>query len=148
MTAMAVYPDVQKRARKELDAVIGPDRLPTLEDKPFLPFISALVKECLRWRSVVPMSVTHVTTEEDEYRGYRIPKGSVVVSNVWCVSGRSMTAHFYASPHFRQYSRDPRYYPDPEAFKPERFLNEDGKIHNKVLDPSNVAFGYGRRCVF
>ena len=68
MAAMANNPDVQKRAQAELDAVVGPDRLPTMEDKPSLPYISALVKECLRWRSVVPLPPPHVTTEEDEDR--------------------------------------------------------------------------------
>ena len=86
MAAMANNPDVQRRAQAELDAGVGPDRLPMMEDKPSLPYISALVKECLRWRSVVPLPPPHVTTEEDEYKGYRIPKGCVMVSNIWCVS--------------------------------------------------------------
>ena len=80
---MAANPEVQKRAQEELDSVIGLDRLPTLEDKPSLPYIAALIKECLRWRSVVPLSVPHVLTEDDEYKGYYLPKGSLVISNIW-----------------------------------------------------------------
>lgn len=80
---MASHPEVQKRAQEELDAFVGPDRLPTVEDKPGLPYVTALVKECFRWRSVVPLAVPHLSTEEDEYNGYRIPKGSIVVANTW-----------------------------------------------------------------
>lgn len=39
---------------------------------------------------------------------------------------------------------DENIYPDPLAFKPERFLN-DGKINPSVRDPELVAFGFGRR---
>lgn len=46
----------------------------------------------------------------------------------------------------RAYSHDPARYPDPGAFKPERFLRE-GKIDPDVTDPADFAFGYGRRCV-
>ncbi|KAI0752807.1 cytochrome P450 [Daedaleopsis nitida] len=56
--------------------------------------------ELLRWRSVLPLGIPHRAIEEDEYRGFLIPKGSVVISNLW--------------------RRDPKVYPDPEAFKPER----------------------------
>ena len=80
---MASYPEVQKRAQDELDLAIGPGRLPTMDDKQSLPYVSAILKECLRWRSVVPLSIPHLSTEEDEYKGYRIPRGSVVVSNTW-----------------------------------------------------------------
>ena len=80
---MAINPEVQRRAQAELDSVVGATRLPTLEDKPSLPYVSALMKECFRWRSVVPMGVPHVMTEEDEYKGYRIPQGSLVVTNIW-----------------------------------------------------------------
>ena len=83
--AMATFPETQRRAQAELDRVIGPLRLPTIEDEPDMPYVAALIKECLRWKSVTPLGVAHKTTEEDEYRGFRIPKGSVVVSNVWYV---------------------------------------------------------------
>ena len=52
--AMALYPEVQKKAQAEIDAVVGPNRLPDFEDRPFLPYINAVVKESMRWHLVVP----------------------------------------------------------------------------------------------
>jgi hypothetical protein len=51
---MMLYPEVQKRAQAELDSVIGPDRLATLDDQDNLPYITAIVKETLRWSPVAP----------------------------------------------------------------------------------------------
>ena len=49
---MTWYPEVQERAHKELDRVIGRDRLPTYDDRSDLPYISNVVKETLRWKAV------------------------------------------------------------------------------------------------
>ncbi|KAI0820677.1 cytochrome P450 [Trametes gibbosa] len=124
--AMASYPDVQQRAQAELDAVIGPDRLPNFDDRPFLPYIFAIIKECVRWRIVLPLGIAHRSMEEDEFRGYYIPKGTIVIPNAWA------------------FTRDTKHYPEPEEFRPERFL-KDGKIDPDILDPVDFAFGYGRR---
>ena len=83
--AMASFPEVQEKAKAELDSVVGPHRLPEFSDRDSLPYINALIKELLRWRSVVPVGVPHRTLDDDEYRGYFIPKGSIVVANIWCV---------------------------------------------------------------
>ena len=80
---MASFPDVQKRAQAELDAVIGPQRLPNFADRENLPYVAALIKEALRWRPVSPLALMHLSLEEDEYKGYCIPKGSAVVFNLW-----------------------------------------------------------------
>ena len=85
---MAAHPEVQKRAQAELDAVVGPNRLPEFEDQDSLPYICALTKELLRWRTVVPLSIPHRSMQDDEYRGYLIPKGSLVFSNLWSVGLR------------------------------------------------------------
>ncbi|EIW62519.1 cytochrome P450 [Trametes versicolor FP-101664 SS1] len=124
--AMASNPDAQRKAQAELDAVVGRQRLPTFADRESLPYVCALISECLRWRPVAPLGFPHRSTEDDCFRGYFIPKGTVTIANVWA------------------YSRDTRYYPDPEAFSPERFL-KDGKPNPDVLDPAAFVFGYGRR---
>ena len=82
---MSLYPEVQKKAQAQLDAVVGPNRLPEFADRARLPYIDAIVKEILRWHPVGPMGFAHVSTEDDEYNGYFIPSGSIVMVNVWCV---------------------------------------------------------------
>ena len=80
---MALYPEVQQKAQAELEAVIGSHRLPEFEDSKKLPYIHAIIKECLRWQNVFTLGIPHRVMEEDEYKGYRIPKGSIVLGNIW-----------------------------------------------------------------
>jgi cytochrome P450 len=54
---MTLFPDVQKKAQAEIDAVVGTDRLPSFADRDSLPYIEALVKEALRWNVVVPIGM-------------------------------------------------------------------------------------------
>jgi hypothetical protein len=63
--------------------------------------------------------------EESTYNGYTIPKGSVIIPNVWTIS-----------------REEALFGPDPEDFKPDRWLDEDGKT---LKDLPAAAFGYGRR---
>jgi len=125
---MAMYPEVQKRAQAEIDAVIGTSRLPDFSDQSSLPYVTAITKELLRWKIVVPLGLAHSNTTEDIYDGYYIPKGTVFMVNVWSIL------------------HDPAIFPDPEAFIPERFL-KDGQLNvdPSILDPATVAFGFGRR---
>jgi len=127
LLAMAMFPDVQKKARAELDRVVGLHRLPEFEDLQKMPYIRATVMESMRWMPALPMSVPHAVIADDVYKGYHIPKGTVVIPNAWAML------------------RDPEDYPEPEKFMPERFIGEDGNIDPAVRDPSTVAFGFGRR---
>jgi cytochrome P450 len=52
---MALYPDVQQKAQAEIDAVVGPNRLPAHDDRESLPYINAMVKETMRWQLVTPL---------------------------------------------------------------------------------------------
>jgi cytochrome P450 len=51
---MVLHPEVQEKARAEIDAVVGQDRLPSFADRPFLPYLEAVLKECVRWHTVAP----------------------------------------------------------------------------------------------
>ncbi|KAJ3709804.1 cytochrome P450 [Lentinula guzmanii] len=120
--AMSLYPEVQAKAQAELDAVIGNDCLPSFEDRDHLPYMQAVTLETLRWFSVVPTSVPHRVTEDNVFKGYFIPKGALVLSNLW------------------QMNHDPEVYHDPMSFKPERFLGPKPE-----LDPREACFGFARR---
>lgn len=55
LLALASNPEVQRKAHAELDAVVGSDRLPSIDDRDALPYVQAIVKEIARWFTVVPM---------------------------------------------------------------------------------------------
>ncbi|KAK0223440.1 cytochrome P450 [Armillaria fumosa] len=122
--AFLLYPEVQAKAQAELDAVVGPTRLPNFDDRPQLPYIDAILLESLRWNPVVPMGVAHRSVKADVYRGYYIPAGATIVPNAWAIL------------------HDEKDYPNPLVFDPDRFMPEDGK---EVQPNPIAAFGFGRR---
>ncbi|KAG1892813.1 cytochrome P450 [Suillus subluteus] len=123
--AMTLFPDVQKKAQAEIDAVVGPDRLPSLADRASLPYIEALAKEVLRWNVVTPIGLPHRVTEDDVHDGYYIPKGSIIIANLWFML------------------HNPETYSNPSQFNPERFLVNNGK--KLETEPRTICFGFGRR---
>ncbi|KAF5381245.1 hypothetical protein D9757_007868 [Collybiopsis confluens] len=150
IAAMLMNPHVQKQAQLELDKVLGPGDLPTFSDEPLLPYITAVVRETLRYQPVTPLgqllsllnplltgliggipaAIPHALTQDDVYEGYFIPKGSVIIPNVWSIL------------------HNDKDYPNPNQFNPSRFLDARGKLDPDVKDPSSAAFGFGRRiCV-
>nr|VWO94991.1 N/A [Ganoderma boninense] len=123
--AMACFPEAQRKAQAEIDAVLGSERLPSVADKDRLPYVRALVLEVLRWLPVAPLAFPHKLIEDDVHAGYFMPKGSLVIVNVWKIF------------------HDPALYADPMAFNPERFLASSGRAVER--DPRDFAFGFGRR---
>lgn len=75
--------DVQRKAQAELDTVVGCERLPTLADRLQLPYLEACIKESLRWGPVTPEGLPHVARADDHYGGHYIPKGTIMIPNVW-----------------------------------------------------------------
>ncbi|KAJ3785736.1 cytochrome P450 [Lentinula aff. detonsa] len=121
--AMALYPEKQMKAQQEIDSVVGTERMPTIADLPNLPYVKAVIKETMRWNPAFPLGVARRSSEDDVYEGYFIPKGTIVMPNIWAIASEP----------------NPKYH--PREFIPERFM--DPLI--TTVDPLSYAFGFGRR---
>ncbi|KAJ1301801.1 hypothetical protein OPQ81_009029 [Rhizoctonia solani] len=117
--AMAMHPDIQAKAQAEIDLVLRGTRLPAISDREHMPYMGCILKEVFRWKHTVPLGVPHVSTQDDTYKGYFIPSGTLVIPNIWAMN------------------YDERAYPSPERFDPDRFL--DSSV------PEPPTFGFGRR---
>ncbi|EIW55982.1 cytochrome P450 [Trametes versicolor FP-101664 SS1] len=120
--AMVRNPEVVRNAQEEIDAVTGGSRLPTNDDRDALPYVDAIMSECMRWTCPVPLGLPHKATENDVYEGMFIPNGTIV-----------------------KMTRDPTLFPNPEAFIPERYLEDVDEATARLRDPRNYIFGFGRR---
>ncbi|KAG6849628.1 hypothetical protein H0H93_006837 [Arthromyces matolae] len=114
------HPEWITRAQNEIDKVVGTDRLPTFKDRPFLPYVEAIIR--------ARMGIPHYSTADDtiEYQGqeYFLPKGSTIYAISWAME------------------HDESKYEDCDRFMPERFLDSKGNLKPKY---ETSAFGFGRR---
>ncbi|KDN33966.1 hypothetical protein RSAG8_12951, partial [Rhizoctonia solani AG-8 WAC10335] len=115
--AMTLYPQVQAKAQAEIDAYLTSARALTIVDRECLPFTHAVI----RWHPVANI-VARYTQENEAIGEYVIPKGTLVLGNLWTML------------------HDPELYVDPKRFWPDRFLGD-----KPAPDPSTYAFGFGRR---
>ena len=122
---MVLNPEIQERAQALLDKVIGPDRLPSFEDRPLLRYIDYIVQETYRWSPLAPLGIPHKSLQDDIYNDMFIPKGTTIFAN-----SHAMT-------------QDEELYRDPQAFDPNRYcpVEEGGRGEPYPLG----QFGFGRR---
>ncbi|KAG1876663.1 cytochrome P450 [Suillus subalutaceus] len=125
LLAMVLYPDVQTRARAEIDQAVRHDKMPCLDDRASLPYLDAILREVLRWYPLTPLGIPHATSNDDVYGEHFIPKGAIVMVNQWALS------------------RDEDMFPDASRFDPSRHLTVDGKLKDPFIN--HFAFGHGRR---
>ena len=130
--ALTRHPEWWSRLRAEMDHVVGGDRLPTLNDLPKLLILRAFLIEMTRVWPVTPGGVPHFLSKDDVYNGYHLPAGSVVHLVTWACG------------------RDPQRYPDPDTFKPERWLTPGFPTYKEPLTEfptlqNTLMFGAGRR---
>ncbi|KAK4506825.1 hypothetical protein PRZ48_000558 [Zasmidium cellare] len=131
LLSMLYHPEWQKKCQAEIDEVCG-SRMPELRDMPNLPVLRACIKETMRWKPNVPTGVAHEVEADDFYEGYFIPKGSRIL------------------PLDFAFLRNPVKYPDPETFRPERWLEPNWPTYQAPLTqyPTIVgmtSFGWGQR---
>ncbi|WKX94132.1 hypothetical protein Q1695_011414 [Nippostrongylus brasiliensis] len=117
------HPTVQRRCYMEIEKIFGDDQ-PCYAKRKQLPYVEATIVELQRIVNVLPWAIPHRTMEDVEVMGFHLPKGTVIL------------------PQYGTVHRDARYFPDPEAFRPERFLDENGYFKKR---PEMNPFGMGKR---
>ncbi|KAK2632779.1 hypothetical protein EUGRSUZ_L01095, partial [Eucalyptus grandis] len=122
MSLLLNHPDVMKKAQAELDDVVGRDRLVDEVDTHKLPYLHNIINEALRLFPPGPLLVPHESAEDCTVSGFDVPRGTMILVNVWAIQ------------------RDPKVWDDPTSFKPERYEGLEGDHAYRLL-----PFGMGRR---
>lgn len=148
LLSMLYYPEWQKRCQAEIDEQCQ-GRMPELSDMPKLPTLRACIKETMRWRPNVPTGVAHEVEADDFYEGYFIPKGARILPLDWYVCA-APPVRVMLMPFDRAFLRNKDKYPDPDGFRPERWLEPDWPTYKEPLTQfptimGMTSFGWGQR---
>uniref|UniRef100_A0A3B5BHB3 Cytochrome P450 2F3-like n=1 Tax=Stegastes partitus TaxID=144197 RepID=A0A3B5BHB3_9TELE len=127
LSVMVKYPEIQEKMQQEIDTVIGQDRCPNMEDRKSLPFTDAVIHEVQRFLDIVPFSLPRYALYDISFRGYTIPKDTVII------------------PLLHSVLKEEKHWSSPWSFKPEHFLDHNG---NFKKNPAFMPFAAGKRaCV-
>ncbi|XP_059114380.1 cytochrome P450 2C70-like [Peromyscus eremicus] len=118
------HPEVTAKIQEEIEQVIGRHRSPCMQDKNHMPYTNAVLHEIQRCIDLVPIPLPRETTQDVEFRGYHIPKGTSVMA---CLTSAL---------------NDNKEFPHPEKFDPGHFLDERGNFKKSDYF---MAFSAGRR---
>jgi cytochrome P450 len=121
---MAAHPEAQRRAADEVDQVLQ-GRAPGVADLPRLPWLQACLKEVLRLYPSAPALLTRRSTRPLRVAGHVLPAGATLRLTPGVIQ------------------RDPRWFEEPEAFRPERFDPASG--HAEIPRGAWLPFGAGPR---
>ncbi|OWM80785.1 hypothetical protein CDL15_Pgr006815 [Punica granatum] len=116
-----------KKVQQELDTQIGRDRQVNESDLNNLLYLHAVIKETLRLYPAAPLAIPHEAMEDCNVLGYFIPEGTQLMLNL------------------HKIQRDPRVWPNPSEFRPERFLTTHKNIDVRGQNFELIPFGSGRR---
>lgn len=103
---MIEKPEIQQKCFNQIVKVVGLGREVRLSDRKALPYVEATLLEVQRISNIASMSLPHMTNEDVQIAGYCIPKHTIVM-------GFLTTSHL-----------DPKYFPEPRQFRPERFIDD------------------------
>lgn len=133
LARLVLHEDVQWKVHAELDRVVGQSRPVQESDITLLPFLNAVITEVLRLHPPGPLlSWARLATSDAVLDGRLVPEGTTAIVNMWAIT------------------HDPHVWPEPEEFRPERFLAEGtvGGFDFSSFFGSDLRlapFGSGRR---
>ncbi|CAF0965514.1 unnamed protein product [Adineta ricciae] len=120
------HPHVQQRIHEEIDRMIGKDRAPCEKDRHQMPYIEAVLLESMRCHCAGPILLPRATTHDITFQNYFIPKDTFILVNMWSAM------------------KDEEQWPEPEKFRPERFIDENNRLIN-INHPAMMPFSVGKR---
>ncbi len=129
---LAHNPSVQEKIYQEMCSVLPHGLSVTIANKPRMPYTNATLLEALRYISTAPLSIIHRSLSDVELFGFFVPKNTLIITNLWALH------------------HDPDVWGDPERFRPERFLDDDGHLvpADHIYRKNLMPFGAGTRvCV-
>nr|QQL94708.1 cytochrome P450 2g1 [Lateolabrax maculatus] len=127
LSVLIKYPNIQEKMQQEIDNVIGQDRCPSMEHRKSLPFTDAVIHEVQRFLDIVPFSLPHYALQDISFRGYTIPKDTVII------------------PLLHSVLKEEKHWATPLSFNPQHFLDQNG---NFKKNPAFLPFSAGKRaCV-
>ncbi|KAM9318765.1 uncharacterized protein KZ484_023070 [Pholidichthys leucotaenia] len=127
LSVLIKYPNIQEKMQKEIDSTIGRERSPNMEDRKSLPFTDAVINEVQRFLDIVPLGVPHYALYDIKFKGYTIPKDTVIF------------------PLLHSALKNEKDWTDPSSFNPQHFLDQNG---NFKKNPALIPFSAGKRsCV-
>ncbi|XP_031141015.1 cytochrome P450 2F3-like isoform X1 [Sander lucioperca] len=127
LSVLIKYPKIQEKMQQEIDTVIEQERLPYMEDRKSLPFTDAVLHEIQRLLDIVPMSIPHYALQDISFRGYTIPKATLII------------------PLLHSVLKEEKQWETPWSFNPQHFLDQND---NFKKNPAFLPFSAGKRsCV-
>ncbi|KAF4362227.1 hypothetical protein F8388_008111 [Cannabis sativa] len=131
MSELMKNPKIMKRAQDEIREVFHRKGLGNERALDEMKYLKSVIKESMRLHPILPLIVPRQNQKKCEINGYEIPAKTNTIINAWVIG------------------RDSNYWPEPEIFKPERFLDDNNCIDSKLGNNFEyLPFGGGRRiCV-
>ncbi|KAI4952933.1 hypothetical protein J4E86_006470 [Alternaria arbusti] len=132
--AMILHPEWQEKVRQQIDEVVGKDEMVDLKHSPQLPILRAAIKECVRWKSTVPLGVPRLLSKNYTHSGYHFPRGAVV--HVLDIAMSQNPSTYSSSP--------------PSVYDPSRWLDPSSPNFKSPLTEhprlkGHHIFGRGKR---
>ncbi|KAK1899363.1 Cytochrome P450 2F3 [Dissostichus eleginoides] len=124
LSVLIKYPKIQNM-QQEIDNVIGQERCPHMEDRKSLPFTDAAFHDIQRLMDIVPMSIPHYALKDVSFRGYTIPKGTIII------------------PLLHSVLKGDKEWETPWSFNPQHFLDQNG---NFKKNPAFIPFSAAKIC--
>ncbi|GMT25865.1 hypothetical protein PFISCL1PPCAC_17162, partial [Pristionchus fissidentatus] len=127
MLLLADNQEVQDKLREEIHRVVGKERLPAMADKTKMLYTQATILELQRRANILRFNVLRKTHASTELAGQSIPAGTSIHADIHYV--------LWNDSHFE----------NPMEFRPERYIDEEGKGLRKDLVDRTIAFSLGKR---